>query len=50
LSQSEAVNELHRNEVRSLALTNLIYMRDVRMVEGSRGRRFLFESPHPISI
>jgi hypothetical protein len=50
LAQGYAFNELHGDEVRPVALTNLSDGRNVRMIE--RGGRccFLFEAPHPILV
>jgi len=41
---------LHGNKVCAICLTYLVDVSNVRMVECSCGRRFLFESTHPISI
>ena len=50
MAQREAIDELHGDEVRTITLTNLIDMRDVRMIEGSGRGRFLLKSPHPIGM
>src|SRR5436309_1253210 len=50
LTQREAIDELHRDEVHAIALTNLVNVRDVRMVERGRGFRLLHKSPHAIAV
>src|SRR2546421_10830727 len=50
LAQGGAIDEFHRDEVRTLALANLIDVRDVRMIECRCSRRFLFETPHSILV
>src|SRR5258706_16418372 len=50
LAQRLAVNELHRDKVSAGALSNLVHVSDVRMIE-RRGRlRFPNETFHPIAI
>src|SRR3989441_10215437 len=49
-AQRLAVDELHRDEVRPIALADLIDVSDVRMIERGRGLSLLCESPHPILI
>ncbi len=50
MTQREAVDELHGDEVRIITLTNFIDGGDVRMIERRRCLRLLFEPPHPIVI
>jgi hypothetical protein len=50
LAQSFSIDELHRDEVRPIAFSDLVYMRDVRMIESGGGGRFLLEAPHSIVI
>jgi hypothetical protein len=50
LPECYAFNKLHGDEVRPLALTNLVNVRDVRMVESGRGRGLLFETAHSILV
>src|SRR5678816_2051444 len=50
LAESYAFNKLHGDEVRPLALTNLVNVRDVWMVESSGGRGLLFETAHSILV
>ncbi len=50
LAQRLAIDELHRDEVRAIGFTNLVDVRDVRMIEG-RGRLCLAnEAFHPFAI
>ena len=50
LAQGLSLNVFHRDEVKTIGLTNLVDVRDVRMIERSRGGRLLFETAHPILI
>src|SRR5881628_2080612 len=50
MTQREAIDELHGDEVRTITLTNFIDGGDVRMIERRRCLRLLFEPPHPIVI
>src|SRR6266496_6613604 len=47
-AQSLTVDKLHRDEVRAFALTNLVDVRDVRMIERCRGLRFLNKAAHAV--
>ena len=49
-AERNAVDKLHGNEVSALAFTNLVNVRDVRVVECGRGRRLLLEAAHPILV
>src|SRR5258706_15656841 len=50
LAQRLAVNELHRDKVSAVALSNLVHVRDIRMIE-RRGRlRFPNKTFHAIAI
>src|SRR5437667_4850349 len=50
LTKSKAVDELHGDEVRAIALTNLVDMRDVRMIEGGGSFGLANESLHAIAM
>src|SRR5262245_56986523 len=50
LTQRVAVHIFHRDEVGAVVLTNLVNVRDVRMIEGRCCCCFLFESAHPIVV
>jgi hypothetical protein len=50
LAQRLAVNELHGDEVRPVALTNLMDGRNVGMIERSRSFRFLNETAHAVLV
>src|SRR6266851_3186220 len=50
LAQSSAIDELHGDEVHTVALADFMDGSDVRMIERRRGLRFLFEAPYSILI
>jgi len=50
LSQREAIDKLHGNEVRAISLSDLINVRDVWMGERRGSLRFLLEAPHALLI
>ena len=50
MTQRETIDELHGNEMRAIALTNFVDVRDVRMIQGGGRSRFLLKSPHPIGM
>jgi len=50
LTQGGAIDEFHRDEIHTLALTDFINVRDVWVVKRSSGLCFLFEPPHAIFI
>src|SRR5262245_15781677 len=49
-SQSEAIDEFHRNEVHPVVLANLVAVGNVGMVERGGSGCLLFKSPHPVLI
>src|SRR5215813_1814963 len=49
-AQRGSLNELHRNEVRAIVITNLMNCRDVRVIKRRGCRGFLLEAAHAISI
>src|SRR5687767_2004086 len=50
LTKSKALDELHGDEVRTIALGNLIDMRDVRMIQGCGSFGLANESLHATAI
>ena len=48
--KSLAIDKLHRDEVRAVALANLVDVRDVWMIERGRRFRFLNETAHAVLI
>src|SRR5207247_10169506 len=50
LTKSKAVDELHGDEVRAIALTNLVDMRDVRMIQGGSSFGLANESLDAIAM
>ena len=50
VAQCYSIDKLHRDEVCAITLTNLINVRNVRMIERRRSLGFLRESAHAILI
>ena len=50
LAQRLAVDELHRDEIHTLPLADLINVRNVRVVKRGSRLCFLFEPPHAIFV
>src|ERR1043165_7228406 len=49
-TQRFTLHILHRDEVEAFSLADFVDVRDVRMIERSRGGRLLFEATHAILI
>ena len=50
LTQRDAIDKLHGDEMHGLIVADLIDVRDIRMIEGRRGHCFLFEPAHAITM
>ena len=50
LTQRQAINEFHGDEVQAISFTNFVDVRDVRMVQRGGSLRLLSETPHSIFI
>src|SRR6266566_7712203 len=50
LTQSQAIDEFHGDEVHSISFTNFVDVRDVRMVQPGGSLRLLSETPHSVFI
>src|SRR3989442_15632658 len=50
MTQREAIAELHGDEVRTIALTNFIDVRDIRMIKRGCRLRLLDEAAHAVMV
>src|SRR5437762_11028305 len=50
LTQRKAINEFHGDEVQAISFTNLVDVRNVRMIQRGGSLRLLSETPHSIFI
>jgi len=49
-ARRHAFDKLHRDEVSTFTLTNLVYVRDVQVIERRRRLRLADETLHPVVI